>query len=46
VFLALGGWGLRTHRAIWVVPLASLAGVLLLLALTALVPGTPGTCDT
>lgn len=46
VFFTLGSFGLRTHRARSVVPMALLSGILATLLLVAAVPGTPGICET
>ena len=46
VFLAVGWWGVRTHRNFTMVPLAGPLGVLVLLLLVAAVPGIQGTCET
>jgi hypothetical protein len=46
VFLAVGSWGIRTHRNLTVVPLAGLFGVLVFLVLFAAAPGTTGVCET
>jgi hypothetical protein len=45
-FALIGGWGLRTSRGLWVVPLALALGFLVVLGLYALVPGTQGVCET
>jgi hypothetical protein len=45
-FFALGSFGLRTHRAASIVPLALLAGVLATLLVSVVAPGTPGICET
>ena len=41
VYFALGSYGFRTRRAHSIVPLALLGGVMAMLQLVALVPGTP-----
>ena len=46
VFFALGSAGLRTGRAVAMVPMALLAGALATFLLYAAVPGTQGTCET
>jgi hypothetical protein len=45
VYFAVGTYGLRTGRALFLVPLALLFGVLTVLTLIALVPGTHEFCD-
>ena len=45
VFFALGSFGLRSYRATAIVPLALLAGVLTVLLVWAVAPGSPGYCD-
>jgi hypothetical protein len=45
VYFALGTYGFRTDRPHSIVPLALLGGVIAMLILLALVPGTPGYCD-
>jgi hypothetical protein len=44
-FFAIGGFGLLTGRGRWIVPLALLAGVLAVLFMIAVAPGTQGYCD-
>jgi hypothetical protein len=46
VFAVVGGWGLRTHRGLWVVPLALVLAALVVFGLVLAVPGTQGTCET
>ena len=46
IFFALGSFGLRTYRAISIMPLALLAAVLAMLAVFALAPGSAGFCET
>jgi hypothetical protein len=46
VFLAAGSWGLRTHRALYVVPLAAVLGLFVLVAVYAVLPGTNVGCET
>ena len=46
VFALVGGWGLRTHRGPWAVPLALVLGALVVLGLVLVVPGTRGFCET
>jgi ABC-type enterochelin transport system permease subunit len=45
VYFALGIYGFLTDRAPYVVPMALLFGVLMMLLLIYLVPGSPGFCD-
>lgn len=45
VFLAVGGWGLRTYR-IWGAPLALVLAIAVTLLLVLAVPGTQGICET
>jgi hypothetical protein len=45
VYFALGSYGFRSNRAYAVVPLALFAGVIAILVLIALLPGTQGYCD-
>lgn len=45
VYFALGSYGFRTERAHSIVPLALVAGLIVMLVLVALVPGTQGFCD-
>jgi hypothetical protein len=45
VFFALGSFGLRSRRATGIVPMALLAGVLTVLLVWAVAPGSPGYCD-
>jgi hypothetical protein len=45
VYFAVGIFGFRTSREVFVVPLGLLFGALTVLALFFLVPGTPGFCD-
>ena len=44
-FFGLGSLGLRGYRATAIVPLALLAGVLTVLLVFAVAPGSPGYCD-
>jgi hypothetical protein len=46
VFAVVGGWGLRTHRALWAVPLALGLGALTVFVLILAVPGSQGVCET
>jgi hypothetical protein len=46
VFAVVGGWGLRTQRGLWAVPLALVLAALVVFALILAVPGTQGTCET
>lgn len=46
VFALVGGWGLRTHRGLWVVPLALVFAALVVFGLVLAVPGNQGTCET
>jgi hypothetical protein len=45
VYLAVGIYGFRAARPVFVVPIGLLFGVITLLVLMRLVPGTPGYCD-
>jgi hypothetical protein len=45
VYFVVGTYGFRTARALSVVPMALLFGVLTMLVLIRVVPGTPGFCD-
>jgi hypothetical protein len=45
VYLAVGSYGFRTLRPVFVVPMGLLCGAFTLLALVRVVPGTPGYCD-
>jgi hypothetical protein len=45
VYLAVGIYGFRTGRELFVVPMALLFGALTVLGFFFLVPGTPGFCD-
>jgi hypothetical protein len=46
VFFGLGSFGLRTDRAVSIVPLAIVAGVLAMLLVFVVAPGAPGFCET
>lgn len=46
VFAVVGGWGLRTHRGLWAVPLALVLGALTVFVFILVVPGTQGVCET
>jgi hypothetical protein len=45
VFLAVGSFGLRTQRGLYVAPFAGVLALTVLFLLVALVPGAPGFCD-
>jgi hypothetical protein len=45
-FFAVGGWGLGAYRAFWAAPLGYVIGFVVLVLLLAVVPGTPGFCET
>jgi hypothetical protein len=46
IFFALGSLGVRNYHAAWVTPMALVAGVLGMLLVLAVAPGTPGFCET
>ena len=46
VFFAVGSFGLRTYRAVAIMPMALLAAVLAMLLMFAVAPGAPGFCET
>jgi hypothetical protein len=46
VFFALGCFGFRSDRGVWVTPIAFLLGVLATTLLYVVVPGTQGVCET
>jgi len=46
VFFGVGSFGLRTYRAVAIMPMALLAAVLTMLLVFAVAPGAPGFCET
>lgn len=45
-FFAVGSWGLGAYRAFWAAPVGYVIGFVILVLLLAVVPGTPGFCET